>query len=981
VSPQPLSRDVVALRLSGLGAMLEPSTVPASELRWRYRQAAAVLSYFDPNTLKPLDGDHFPDGARLHLVEDIPPGTENKPLWILSTSVRKEALKRLGTQNEMRQALQANPPVSQDPYQRALETYIQGTQTSLDGSSMEELRSTSEVVDWLRGLIPNLPSRAELRHRVDLANLLEPFRQLSREGRFFGRAEDLDSIDEYLANSATSLYEDPPLYVHGPGGIGKSALLAHMILRCAEAGRPARNTFVHIDLDLTGLIRQPLQLLMEAARQLAYQNGELAARWNVLKTQWSDRLASASVEQTQHDAALSPRVRGDLLRQFRDNLRRHEGTLLVTLDSFVEGQQRPSLFGDALWRMLNELQGLCPEIRVVMSGRDLPTAFAVRELPLGGLDTAAAEELMETLGVRDPDVVRTITEQVNGNPLCLRLAAEVIGRDFERGIALSGPRDFLPGTLYHRVLSKIQDADVRQLALYSLVLRRLSVDLLAQILARPCDVAIRSTEHAERLFVDVRRSLLLARVSTDGSLHHPLDVRRTVLEFLRHEDRERVDAIHESAVEYYSHASDAGSRAEELYHRLSLGEEAPEPGVPQEAYESLRTTMGDLPATGQKSLARPLRVTLDQEALARAEMIQQEIETAKDVRELVDQTRVAEALERLRGHNQRSPGSPLFLLEAEVHRRLGRTTDARRTVQKGLEAAAPLGDSSVLVDLLAFLANLDQETPARAARRLEEAYLMAQRLHDIERTIKVGVAILGLPGASFGDLGGELRAAFFSMSDAWIAQRPSLMHRLAAVLGNTHSDILKRVIRVTGLPHPIPASQLKTLADLIDVSITEPIDHASGREEPASLVGAPRPGASSDEWLGYLSQAAPQDLRLLVTSILEASSSNDAFVRITRILKGALDDSDASAIAAPGSKPIVHPFFETLEYPWVREDASALHQALYRAIPDPQRIDLYYHQAGENLLPLNLNKPPDVIWKEVLDKLTSRKVLRISVTS
>ena len=77
--------------------------------------------------------------------------------------------------------------------------YIQGPPPGLDTLSIDELRSISEVVELLSGFIPDLPLRAELRKRVDFANLLEPFRQISSEERFFGRGEDVILIDQYLA--------------------------------------------------------------------------------------------------------------------------------------------------------------------------------------------------------------------------------------------------------------------------------------------------------------------------------------------------------------------------------------------------------------------------------------------------------------------------------------------------------------------------------------------------------------------------------------------------------------------------------------------------------------------------------------------------------------------------------------------------------------------------------------------------------------
>lgn len=49
---------------------------------------------------------------------------------------------------------------------------------------------------------------------------------------------------------------------------------------------------------------------------------------------------------------------------------------------------------------------------------------------------------------------------------------------------------------------------------------------------------------------------------------------------------------------------------------------------------------------------------------------------------------------------------------------------------------------------------------------------------------------------------------------------------------------------------------------------------------------------------------------------------------------------------------------------------------LFRAIPLPARIDELYRKSGKDLPPLALSWRPDVIWKEALENLTSRRALR-----
>jgi len=71
-----------------------------------------------------------------------------------------------------------------------------------------------------------------------------------------------------------------------------------------------------------------------------------------------------------------------------------------------------------------------------------------------------------------------------------------------------------------------------------------------------------------------------------------------------------------------------------------------------------------------------------------------------------------------------------------------------------------------------------------------------------------------------------------------------------------------------------------------------------------------------------------------------------------------------------------HPFFDTVNYPWRREDAQAAYKALYTAIHVPGQIQLLCQQCPVELLPLTLNQSPDLIWKEALEKLAAAASLK-----
>ena len=68
---------------------------------------------------------------------------------------------------------------------------------------------------------------------------------------------------------------------------------------------------------------------------------------------------------------------------------------------------------------------------------------------------------------------------------------------------------------------------------------------------------------------------------------------------------------------------------------------------------------------------------------------------------------------------------------------------------------------------------------------------------------------------------------------------------------------------------------------------------------------------------------------------------------------------------------------ESLSYPWHSQEAQDFHQALYRAVTFPTRIELLYAKCGAGLMPLNTQGPPDIIWKQALESLVAARKLQV----
>lgn len=65
-----------------------------------------------------------------------------------------------------------------------------------------------------------------------------------------------------------------------------------------------------------------------------------------------------------------------------------------------------------------------------------------------------------------------------------------------------------------------------------------------------------------------------------------------------------------------------------------------------------------------------------------------------------------------------------------------------------------------------------------------------------------------------------------------------------------------------------------------------------------------------------------------------------------------------------------HPFFQSPNYPFHREDARALHRALWKTIDKFGRIEQLYNSAGTDLLPLDPGSA-DLVWTDALKKLAA----------
>ncbi len=812
------------------------------------REAAAVLSFFDPRTIQPARQAEVTPEAREEFLRSctIVYDTENQPRWRLGDETRKWVLKNAVESTDLQALLDANPNRSADPTQQMFEAYLRGDAAPLAAQSLEQLSGTLQVAEWASQFVPGIPDPKEISRRIDRQALLLPMRELIGE-HFLGREEELARLRDYVGvlppssrvesvfrslREFFSLHERPPLMIHGPGGIGKSTLISKFILDHADLEESARLPFAYLNFDRTDLsAEQPLTLLMDILEQMGRQFECDRSHWQDLRGKWSERLeASRSGDQpgvksrkpafeTAMELSLDELL-GFLEQGVREDLSGRP--FLLVMDTFEEVQYRTPHLIVTIWDLLEQFQQRWPRLRTVLVGRSPVNQFQTDNLELGDFKGTAARELVNRLlereGGADSDLADLVVKKVGGNPLTLKLAVEAILKagpdslenlETRRLLFFQLEESVIQGQLYLRVLSHIHDPEIQRLAHPGLILRRITPEVIREILAQPCGVEVESEKKAVELFEDLAREAALVYPAEDGALRHRPDVRRAMVPLLRQTEPELTQQIQQRAVEYYQGREGLVNRAEEVYHRLMLQHDTP---VLDERWQEgiepyLADSLTELPTLGQTYLASQLGIELDRSIWESADLVQWERNVDSRTRELIQLGDFEKALALLEERGDRSPGSVLFLREAEIWRELGELDRAEGAVQEGIDSGLEATESRYLASLLLFQADLQEATG-----RFQEAYATLGRaaaraqgvpIRSIEIALRrfqlqvrqreaEGSATAPAPARKLVE---DVRESLLRIEDERLAENPELALRIALQMGSESQEILVRLLR------------------------------------------------------------------------------------------------------------------------------------------------------------------------------------------
>ncbi|HZF48470.1 MAG TPA: effector-associated domain EAD1-containing protein [Polyangiaceae bacterium] len=832
-----------------------------------WREAAAVLATFDPSALRPAPGSPVEPRPIARLLADstLSYNADGAPRWSLRGNVRRKVLKGIKTPAVAAELLAANPDRPKDDVvQQMLEACLRREVPPMEELSSDQVAALARVAEWLPHSMQWVPSPEALRARLEVEDLLTPLRRLADE-HFHGRRDELLTLRNHIEAEApygavaqidgpvgSPLKQTParPLLLRGLGGVGKSTLLARLILDYQAAPEATRPVFAYLDFDRPHLsVQEPLTLLVEILRQLAAQIPEQRARCENAR-----RALTEIIELGKEAVALESLGSSDLERENEIEViaealgagRPEERPLLLVLDTFEEVQFTAGAYLRELWRLLKKMQEAIPRMRVVLAGRASVEGADLLEIPLGTFDEQAATTFLQAQGVKDARIAAMVARQVGGSPMSLRLAAHLLDQSGPFGpddLADLATRRWvshhlregqIQAQLYKRILGHLHNDDVRRLAHPGLVLRILTADLIAEVLAEPCGVRLPDRARPEELLRMLSEEVALITVehaqNPDGSdllvLRHRPDVRRVMLDLLCDDQPAKVKDIRQRAVAFHAQRATLLDRAEEIYHRLCLGEGSAEvdsrwmPGL--EGF--LRGAIEEVPPAQRLYLASRVGVDLDARSREAADLLVWERVVEKAVSEhlrIGREESLQEALQILSERDERSPASPLLLVEAQIMERLGRLGDAHTLASLAATRYEQASAAALALQAHIVIARVDEQDgrPSRALERLMRVARAAAAYGDL---LPVRVeALLGM--ARLLELNGsedevavaqeELGEALLRSREEDIERHPRTYSLAAATVVERRPEAAKRVASILGIRVESLRKERRTMLD------------------------------------------------------------------------------------------------------------------------------------------------------------------------
>ena len=865
-----------------------PETIGADKLERAYLESAAVLSEFVPADLRPTgevqnqkqsaekyfetpeqSASEYPDNDMawdmpdegpwiLHFKEAVEPVVDESTVnrWTISANKRRTILSQIGGRKAIQAAIDANPQRPDDPTQRAFEAIIAGKRIDINKLARQDLYGLIQASSWLEGVIEDLPDIQAIKSQLDRVDLIQTFRKLVGN-HFSGREKELRKLRDYvgfipsdsmlsIANRAISSVSNSfmgrrPMVIHGPGGIGKSTLLAKFILDHFESVDQGQFPFAYLNFDRSRLeAGQPLTLIIDAAWQLGIQFSHAQKEFGYFAQTASEHLSRQDAMESSKSGVAWEEIFHDFSKILLEAAP-GDAPFVLVLDTFEEVQFLGPQYVAIVLEFLVTLQQEVPRLRAVIAGRaPIERGLFSEELELHEFDLtsarSAARLIFEELGINpDKEVLAQIVDTVGGNPLSLWLAARIVKEEGAKALESIKTRRLLllrmkseqiQAILHGRILTHLHDKNLVKIAYPGLLVRRITPEIIAEVLAGPCKLQLKTPDEATQLFELLQREVALVEPDRDDPenqvLRHRENVRRLMLDDLARVQPDVAEKIHRKAIEYYKNRSGSIARAEEIYHRLRLGQSATK--IKERWAEDLgpylTPALEELAPRARAILADRLGVTLDARTLKDANQEDWERAAQRRADAYLKAGEFREALNVLSERKERLPSSELYKLEVNAQRGLGNLRKARLVANEGLDNAGKAGALLLTTKLLLLLALIDEEENQidSALAHAEQAAVEARTLSEELDELRAIIACVRLLRKKETPAANKQRLALIDnvvekvrKHDRKLPNHPALFREVVAELGDTDFDILKNGIAKLGFEFSKPG-QVRDLA-------------------------------------------------------------------------------------------------------------------------------------------------------------------------
>lgn len=629
--------------------------------------------------------------------------------------------------------------------QKSLDSYILNKPLPLSAQTTDQLACSTKVCSWLDGVLPNSPSEREARWWRDFRAILNEYYLLAGH-RFAGRTSEVKAVRDYIgldANNApfpslvkaiSNLRQRGPLVISGPAGMGKTSIVARVIYEESLVNDKSRLIISVLDFERPSLIvREPATVLMEIIRQVSPQlpNGEV---FDDLLAELTAELEEVSVKGQQsmyagnvQHLALSLDRLNDYTVRFAERIREQTSQatpLVLVLDSYELVVINSRAFEESLWLFLDNLAKQLPSVKPIVVGRVDYISKAKKRLSIAKLGQSSVLTYYQRRGIDDATALSAF-QKFGGVPLLMRVFADLMEGGDQGQYALRDALDTdnviddnVTVALYQRLLSRIENSAVRKLAWPGFVLRWLDAGTVLKVLNAPCGLGISSRKEAQDLLNELSREATL--VNVDGDRLRPrTDVRRLMVEHLSTELREARE-IRLAAVEYFRGFDSASSRAEELYHRLAIGDdlEAVDDRWTDEAGNYLAEMSFELSNRAKAYLAGRLRLDIPDIDWQSARDVDWERYAFRSANDYLEIGNARKAIRVLQVRRARSDRSLLYLLESEAHLRAGQEPSAREVCKRGYESLSRMDSIAWRQVALLYCFLLERSKREKEARRV-----------------------------------------------------------------------------------------------------------------------------------------------------------------------------------------------------------------------------------------------------------------------